>query len=258
MSATKTTPTTPTTPKREVPKAPAKETVVQKRNRLATAVRTAIGVIVDWELFVGATLNEARLTFKTDDTAAFLTWSEKACGLKKAMTYRYMQAATTVARVPSVKDKTTAITTLAWLARLTDEDTATVVSKIKKGATLDNVQAVAETVSEKQRTIAEKRATAEAADAEAVKVKQDKTEAKIEKQLDAYLPSLFVELETASVDDPAQAIRQAFLAGAQLIATGKVNKDGAMNYPVLKDWLKKEMPIRMGEDEQGSDEPSDQ
>lgn len=222
------------------PNVPASsETVAQKRSRVIGAIREALAGIAKSELAIGQLLLEVRPTFFAKgklQREAFFSWIEKNVSLKQAAAYRYMQAAETVARVPSIAAATTAIESLAFLSRMPDDEIEATVKAAGRKPTLSALQQASETVSVRMQAAAERRDASDAQKAEEDRVKADKAVGRIRTKVAKTFASDLVRLEALSDADPYNAVRLAMLHGADLVA-----KHGPDATAVIRELLRDEV-----------------
>lgn len=201
-----------------------KPTPVQVRKGIAQEIAGYLESMARDGLKVGALLNKARDTFKKDETAAFLKWSEVMTGLGKSATYQYMQAATTVANVPEAEGLP--IRSLSELHRFTPDETRAVLKQAGVGgksgkqptaaALRDAAAVVIDREKVKRAAADEKRESKEKESRDANTQAVDAVARKVKGPVRKALAGLFVTVE----EDPHGAILLALQTGANLAKHG--------------------------------------
>lgn len=194
---------------------PAKVTPATARKGIAASIATLLTGIARMQWQIGGHLADARATFKQDDTKSFLAWCDTAVGLKKAAVYQYMQANETVKGNPETADSVGTIRGLSYLARFTPDERTAILAGVKGEATTAKLEASAAKVVDRVKVATAKKAEADATEAAKVKrTNKQKQDAVARKYRDTVQSALIV-LEAEAMEDAGQAIRRAFLLGAE-------------------------------------------
>lgn len=199
-------------------KTPRKASAVVVRKGIAAKIAEAMHSIAKQGIVIGELLAEARATFKTDDTAAFLAWASATVGLGKSAVYDYMRAATTAGTFPAVLEKTDSIKTLSYLDRFTPDEKTAILAEVGKGHTFEDFSNAAAVVIDRVKVAKEKSDEVKTEKEKTARAASDQAAASVARKYSGQVGKALATLDAEASEEPGAAIRMALLIGAKWAA----------------------------------------